>query len=78
MNLGRKAVLVLMAAIAIYHLLFGLWRVFHPEPGIRELGWTNPSAPGAMMIILGVFYGVVFFVATFVWLKEGREDRENP
>lgn len=70
MSVKMKVVVIFLAVAAIFHFSFGLWRVFHPKPGIRELGWTNPSAPGAAMIILGLFCGVVFFVAMY----ESRRD----
>lgn len=32
----------------------GIYRIWHPVPGITELGWTRPWAPGLCILILGM------------------------
>lgn len=66
-----KTAVVFLAAAAVFHLFWGAYKVFHPVSNIRELGWTNPAAPGAIMIILGLFYCAVLFIVVSV--GRGRE-----
>lgn len=54
------------AVVAVFFLSYGAYRILHPVPGIKELDWTNPSAPGAILMLFGAVWGVIFLC--FIYL----------